>query len=303
MTTSLVLSVTILCAIIRIQAHNHGLGLYLPILIPLTLQLGIATLSSYVTRIVEPQALETDLIHSLSLLGAIVSIVLITLILSSVGLYIMRITREHIDPVPRRVGNWVILLPAALFIVFSIFSVLLVTEGDWAAAVSLTLQYYSAWGIVFLVPHVITAAVLLSRVTDRETQNHLRGILYAFAVVPFVFPLDLIYFSDHFFKLTYISFAAFSVVVYWHVSKRFVRDYLTIPHLDEEGDEAFDRFGLTPRERETARLLVLGKTNAEIAKELYISENTVRSHIKAIYRKADVANRVQLIHRIRFGGH
>ena len=74
-----------------------------------------------------------------------------------------------------------------------------------------------------------------------------------------------------------------------------------MPPLGEDA-AVFDSFDLSPREKETALLLILGRTNAEIGKELYISENTVRSHIKSIYRKADVANRVQLIHRIRTSG-
>ncbi|MDI6871098.1 MAG: helix-turn-helix transcriptional regulator [Bacillota bacterium] len=42
-------------------------------------------------------------------------------------------------------------------------------------------------------------------------------------------------------------------------------------------------------------LIVGGATNAEIAAKLYISENTVKAHIKNINRKLGVANKYELL--------
>lgn len=50
---------------------------------------------------------------------------------------------------------------------------------------------------------------------------------------------------------------------------------------------------LSPQERKVLRLLVLGHSNAEIAGELVVSINTVRTQVRSIYRKLDVNNRVQ----------
>ena len=52
---------------------------------------------------------------------------------------------------------------------------------------------------------------------------------------------------------------------------------------------------LTPRELEVLRRLALGRTNKEIASELFISEETVKSHIAKIFAKLDVENRSQAI--------
>src|SRR5579859_3707494 len=48
---------------------------------------------------------------------------------------------------------------------------------------------------------------------------------------------------------------------------------------------------LSPQEQRVLRLLVAGLSNAAIARELVVSTNTVKTQLKSIYRKLDVANR------------
>ncbi len=51
---------------------------------------------------------------------------------------------------------------------------------------------------------------------------------------------------------------------------------------------------LTPTEFQVLRLIGQGKSNDEIAQVMFISKNTVRSHIKSIYAKLDTHSRLQL---------
>jgi len=51
---------------------------------------------------------------------------------------------------------------------------------------------------------------------------------------------------------------------------------------------------LTPTEFQVLRIIGQGKSNDEIAETLFISKNTVRSHIKSIYAKLDTHSRLQL---------
>lgn len=52
-------------------------------------------------------------------------------------------------------------------------------------------------------------------------------------------------------------------------------------------------YGLSPREIEILQPLAAGKTYSEIAEQLIISPNTVRSHIDNIYRKLSVNSKVE----------
>ena len=48
---------------------------------------------------------------------------------------------------------------------------------------------------------------------------------------------------------------------------------------------------LTAREREVLELIAAGKSNAEIAQELFISVRTVTTHVSTILRKLGVGSR------------
>jgi two-component system nitrate/nitrite response regulator NarL len=51
---------------------------------------------------------------------------------------------------------------------------------------------------------------------------------------------------------------------------------------------------LTPRERQVAEMVHGGGNNKAIARELDISERTVKAHLSAIFRKLDIENRLHL---------
>jgi two-component system response regulator DevR len=51
--------------------------------------------------------------------------------------------------------------------------------------------------------------------------------------------------------------------------------------------------GLSDGQRVILRLIAEGFSNREIASRVYLSENTVKSHVQEIFRKLDVRNRVE----------
>ncbi|MEP6853851.1 MAG: response regulator transcription factor [Pedococcus sp.] len=74
------------------------------------------------------------------------------------------------------------------------------------------------------------------------------------------------------------------------VVKRLVASYVgheaaSVPQLEQ----------LTEREREVLRVMAKGLSNTEIAAELYLTENTVRTHVAHILRKLQLRDRVQAV--------
>ncbi|MDQ0111087.1 LuxR C-terminal-related transcriptional regulator [Paenibacillus harenae] len=63
-------------------------------------------------------------------------------------------------------------------------------------------------------------------------------------------------------------------------------------------DPILIRTDLTPREKEVAKLLEQGLKNAEIAERLYLSEATVKKHMKSMLAKLNAANRTQLLKKL-----
>ena len=81
------------------------------------------------------------------------------------------------------------------------------------------------------------------------------------------------------------------------VAQKVMRQFSALP-----GKQAPLVDDLTPREVEVLKLIAEGRSNSEIAKELVISEKTVKNHINNIFSKLHVYDRSQaMLYAIRQG--
>lgn len=71
------------------------------------------------------------------------------------------------------------------------------------------------------------------------------------------------------------------------------------PELTLEGVNSQLKSHLSIREFEVLRLIYDGKTNQQIAEELFVSINTIKKHINSSYLKLEVASRTSAIVRLR----
>ena len=65
--------------------------------------------------------------------------------------------------------------------------------------------------------------------------------------------------------------------------------------LEESCENVIRRFGLTPREGDVLRLLARGRTSPVIQEKLFLSHNTVKTHVRHIYAKMDIHSQQELI--------
>jgi DNA-binding NarL/FixJ family response regulator len=65
------------------------------------------------------------------------------------------------------------------------------------------------------------------------------------------------------------------------------------PAAPETGRQSQELSGLTRRELEILQLVSEGHSNAQLARMLWVTEQTVKFHLSNIYRKLDVANRTE----------
>lgn len=73
-----------------------------------------------------------------------------------------------------------------------------------------------------------------------------------------------------------------------------MKDYL-IKHQVKNLDEMMNKYRLSPREKQVAVFTCKGLKTKEIANKLYVSKDTISTHLKNIYRKCKVKNAVQLV--------
>ncbi|WP_062349098.1 response regulator [Herbidospora yilanensis] len=96
--------------------------------------------------------------------------------------------------------------------------------------------------------------------------------------------------------LAAVSAVARGEAVYGPAVARRIRRFLTTG----PGTGPFPE--LTQREREILDLLANGKTNAEIARALFLSLKTVKNHLTSVFAKLQVADRAQAVVRARQAG-
>jgi len=100
------------------------------------------------------------------------------------------------------------------------------------------------------------------------------------------------------FLISSIPYALYGIFVIVYFLRFFVPASIEVDQLFE----AFlGKYGITGREREIILKVFQGKSNADIAGELFLSIATVKTHLHNIYAKIGVDSRYDLLARIRSG--
>jgi len=76
------------------------------------------------------------------------------------------------------------------------------------------------------------------------------------------------------------------------VTRRIIEQFARRPATPELGTRLD---ALTAREREVLRMLACGKSNAELAAELFVSEGTIKTHVSSLLAKLGLRDPVQAV--------
>jgi DNA-binding NarL/FixJ family response regulator len=77
------------------------------------------------------------------------------------------------------------------------------------------------------------------------------------------------------------------------VTRRLIAEFAARPHADRPRPTALN--ALTPRETDVLRLIARGRSNQEIAADLVVAEQTVKTHIGRILAKLNLRDRAQAV--------
>lgn len=142
--------------------------------------------------------------------------------------------------------------------------------------------------------------------------KHTAGYAAALALLLFVLKwveLKLVI-IDHAFEL-YIAFIAlfFTILGGWlavKLAKPKVRTVVVEKpvYINNTGgfrpnEDAIEHLGLSKREIEVLELLAGGLSNREIAEKLFVSGNTVKTHLSRLFSKLDVGRRTQAVDKAK----
>lgn len=176
---------------------------------------------------------------------------------------------------------------------------------------SLLVSVYSVWGqpvhdsfrmacSVLALVSALCVSVLLLIGQQSIVSQHRRPLLIALVLAAGLIHLSLFtplagyHHFDSVFVLVFYLFNTAAVVIYsYHAAaKEPAQESVTL-------DDFLLEYGISKREADIVRGIYDGKTNQEIANQLFISLQTVKDHSSRIYQKTHVKNRAQLSTLVR----
>lgn len=160
---------------------------------------------------------------------------------------------------------------------------------------SVRIAFYSIDLIVkiYILATLIYAAIRRSNKGKRIMLLRFGSILFGLGVLNALalhFAYFSIYIGLYFLLFYFCSDLALIILLRSYLKKN--ADELT--DLTDSLEDLYQKYGISKRERQIITEICRGKTNQEIADDLFISLQTVKDHTYNIFRKVNVRNRVQL---------
>ncbi len=293
---SFIFSLAVLCSVLYFRTRDKTIFRILLLLYPLFFH-GFFSLIYHSFRVDLSTTMEG--VHT----GLILFFLLLTCIAVSCILFVASTYISHLiapGEKERKLARRIISAYSILFFLLSLYFIIFLNGADWRTGFSRALNELFLFGSMMLQIPVITAAVFIKKIEDKEKRELLKGIIISFMPIGPLALLDVLFFINAPSKLVFISYFTFALLGYFYIGRYYIHRYEpergSIPVLNSQ---TFKQFDISVREQELIPLLIDGKSNKEISEILFISPNTVKTHIQNIYRKMKVSNRLQLLSKTR----
>lgn len=161
---------------------------------------------------------------------------------------------------------------------------------------------------------VIIACLILTiknfkRITNDKIKSCIKILcIFSAIFVPYMYldtKTEYISFLSENFPYGLLSVPAFyfvwnGVSIYWVI--KYLKEKVFASERQQNkrdySKEFYDKYKITNREQEVIVLLIKGYSYKEISEQLVISLSTVKTHIRNIYQKTDVKNKIELVNMI-----
>ncbi len=296
--TAFVISMVSFVSFLYIKTRDELVKKNLMVLTPIAFLLGILYIYDYFSThyvlMMPNRTFDLEYTYALFSMLVVAAVTVIVGMLTRFGIQLFPINSYIKKITYRAVLSFIVVIFVMTIIIF-----MFLFGNDLVGAIGAAINYYyplTSLGVF------IIAAILVFQYRSIVNPYHKRDArIYLIAFLPQIaFTLfDVLLLRNYYLQLTHLSYTTFAILSFYNMSSHVFLNYEQDVMQGVTKSAGISNLGLTEREIEVMDYLVQGLINKEVALELNISENTVKTHIKSIYRKLEVSNRLQMIHVLK----
>lgn len=291
--TSLLFSAFLFSGIMFIRTRDKLTGRTFLIVSPVAAILFI----SYMYSNYQASENKTTGLEWLSPLFAIIVIILIMTAILATCFYIIKLFPVSENRKRKGYLSSVILVGAVLIITSAL--VMYISKADLTKSITNALWAFYPLCSLALFMEAVSLATAYKKINNPHDKKLAKYFIISFLPQMVFSIIDFLLLRDISFQTTHLSYTVFSLLVFIDLCGYFFRSYSIDLDITDEKQELKQKYDLSEREIEVTELLAKGMTNQDISEKLHISINTVKSHIKKIYSKLGISNRLQLMNRLK----
>ena len=240
---------------------------------------------------------EGDILFFLGSITGPSILVIISCILFSSSYYLLNFLELE---TPKRKRVFIFNIFSICFFISASFLFLLLSmpENSWAKMATEVEYQIFPFTCLFIGLQGLIALLFRNSSGSEIIRNEMLMIARNFIIACPLALIDLFLLKNTQIRLSFFALTPFFLHVFRHLSRYYYLNYESLPK-ESDLKPNMSTFGLTEREQEIALLVIQGNDYNDIAEKLFISVNTVKTHVKKIYKKAGASNKIQLNYKLR----